>query len=43
MGKFQDIAEYIKFKSGRTRKMRAWRAADKELVIDELTKRANGM
>ena len=42
-GQIQDIAEYVKFQVRRDFKMRAWRAADKELVIDVLTERANGM
>ncbi len=42
-GQVQDIAEYIKFQVTTDSKMRAWRVADKELVIDVLTKRANGM
>jgi len=42
-GQIQDIAEYIKFKVRTDSKIRAWRVADKELVIDVLTKRANGM
>jgi len=42
-GQIQDIAEYIKFQVRTDSKIRAWRAADKELVIDMLTKRANGM
>jgi hypothetical protein len=42
-GQVQDIAEYIKFKVTTDSKMRAWRVADKELVINVLTKRANGM
>jgi hypothetical protein len=42
-GQIQDIAEYIKFQVGSDFKMRAWRTADKELVIDVLTKRAHGM
>ncbi len=42
-GQIQDIAEYIKFRVKTDPKIRAWRAADKELVIDILTKRANGM
>jgi hypothetical protein len=37
-GQIQDIAEYIKFQVRTDSKVRAWRAADKELVIDELTK-----
>ena len=42
-GQTQDIAEYIKFQVRTDFKMRAWRTADKELVIDVLTKRASGM
>jgi hypothetical protein len=42
-GQIQDIADYIKSQVGTDSKMRAWRAADKELVIDVLTDRANGM
>jgi hypothetical protein len=42
-GQIQDIAEYIKLQVRTDFKMRAWRTADKELVIDVLTKRANGM
>ncbi len=42
-GQVQDIAEYIKFQVTTDSKMRAWRVADKELVINVLTKRANGM
>ena len=42
-GQIQDIVEYIKFQVRTDSKMRLWRTADKELVIDVLTKRANGM
>ena len=42
-GQIQDMAEYIKFQVRTDSKMRAWRFADKELVIDVLTERANGM
>jgi hypothetical protein len=42
-GQIQDIAEYIKFQVRTDSKMRAWRTADKELVIDVLTKRADAM
>ena len=42
-GQIQDIAEYIKFQVMTDSKIRAWRAADKEMVIDVLTDRANGM
>jgi hypothetical protein len=42
-GQIEDITEYIKFQVRTDYKIRATRAADKELVIDMLTKRANGM
>ena len=42
-GQIQDIAKYIESQVRTDLKMRAWRAADKELVIDVLTRRANGM
>ena len=42
-GQIQDIAEYIKFHVRTDSKIRAWRATDKELVTDMLTKKANGM
>ena len=42
-GQAQDIAEYVKFVVKSDPKMRAWRKADKELVIDVLTKKADGM
>ena len=42
-GQIQDIAEYIAFQVRTDVKMRVWRTADKELVIDVLTERANGM
>jgi hypothetical protein len=42
-GQIQDIAEYIKFQVRTDSNMRTWRSADKELVIDVLTERANGM
>jgi len=42
-GQIQDIAEYIKFQVRTDFKMREWRTVDKELVIDVLTKRADGM
>ena len=41
-GQNQDITEYIKFQVRTDSKMRLWRAADKELVIDVLTQRAYG-
>ena len=42
-GQAQDIAEYVKFVVNSDPKMRAWRKADKQLVIDVLTKKADGM
>jgi hypothetical protein len=42
-GQAQDIAEYIRFSVNTDPKMRAWRAADKELVIEVLTRKADGM
>jgi len=42
-GQAQDIAEYVKFVVNSDAKMRAWRKADKELVIDVLMKKADGM
>ena len=42
-GQIQDIAEYIKSQVRTDSKIRTWRAVDKELVLDVLTKRANGM
>jgi hypothetical protein len=42
-GQIQDIAEYIKSQVRTDPKMRSWRTADKELVMDVLTERANGM
>ena len=42
-GQIHDIAEYIESQVRTDSKIRAWRAADKELVIGVLTDRANGM
>jgi hypothetical protein len=42
-GQIQGIIEYIKFVVNTDPMMRRWKAADKELVIDVLTKKANGM
>jgi len=42
-GQIQDIIQYIKFVVNTDPKMRRWKAVDKELVIDVLTKKANGM
>ena len=42
-GQTQDIAEYIKFVVHSDPKMQTWSNAEKELVIEVLTKKANGM
>ena len=42
-GQVQDIAEYIKSDIDKDRKMRRWNAAYKQLVIDVLTRKADGM
>ena len=42
-GQVQGIVEYIKFVVNTDPMMRRWKASDKELVIDVLTKKANGM
>jgi hypothetical protein len=42
-GQVQDIAEYVKSVIDKDRKMRRWNAADKQLVIDVLTRKADGM
>ena len=42
-GQIQDIAEYIKSQVKTDPKIRAWRDADKELVMDVLTDRSYGM
>ena len=42
-GQIQDIAEYIEFQVRTDSRIRVWRAADKELVRNVLTERANGM
>ena len=42
-GQAQDIAEYVKSVVNSDPKMRSWRKADKELVIDVLMKKADGM
>jgi len=39
----QDINNYIRSVISSDRIMRKWKAADKELVIDVLTKKADGM
>ena len=43
IGQAQDIAKYIRFIVDTDPKMRAWRVADKELVIEVLTRKADGM
>ena len=42
-GQIQDIAEYVRFNINTDSNMQAWSETDKELAIDELTKRADGM
>ena len=42
-GQVQDIADYIKFFIHTKREMGRWKATDKQLVIDVLTKKADGM
>jgi hypothetical protein len=42
-GQIQDIAEYIKSFVYTNDNMRRWNTTDKELVIDVVTKKANGM
>ena len=42
-GQAKDIEEYIRFVVNTDPKMQVWRAADKELVIETLTKKADGM
>ena len=42
-GQVQDIAEYVRSVIHTNRDMRRWKATDKQLAIDELTKRADGM
>jgi hypothetical protein len=42
-GQIQDIAEYVKFVVTTDPKMQAWRKEDKELVIEVLTNKADGM
>jgi hypothetical protein len=42
-GQTQDIADYISFAVQSDRKMRKWRAEDRQLVINALTQRADGM
>jgi hypothetical protein len=42
-GQKDDISEYIRSIVLSDRKMRGWRAEDKQLVIDTLSRKANGM
>jgi hypothetical protein len=42
-GQVQDIAEYIRFFIHTKSEMGRWKATDKQLVIDVLTKKADGM
>ena len=42
-GQVQDIAEYVRSSVHTSREMRRWKATDKQLVIDELTNKADGM
>ena len=42
-GQVHDIAEYIKSFVHMDREMRRWKVTDKQLVIDALTKKADGM
>ena len=42
-GQVEDIAEYVKFVVHTSREMRRWNAADKQLVIDVLIEKADGM
>jgi hypothetical protein len=42
-GQVQDIAEYVRSVIHTGVEMQRWKDTDKQLVIDELTKKANGM
>lgn len=42
-GQLRDIAEYVKFIVNTDRKMHIWKKEDRELVIEVLTKKADGM
>ena len=42
-GQVHDIAEYVKSFVHNNREMRRWKATDKQLVIEVLTEKANGM
>jgi len=43
IGQLEDIENYIKKTVNTNRKMERWKAEDKQLVIDALTDRADGM
>jgi hypothetical protein len=43
IGQLEDIESYIKSVANTSRKMRRWRPEDKQLVIDTLTSRSDGM
>ena len=43
VGQGEDIAKYVKSVVRTNREMRRWKVTDKQLVIDELIKKANGM
>lgn len=43
IGQMEDIENYIKSVVNTDRMMRRWNEADKQLVIDVLTKKADGM
>ncbi|KAI0259743.1 hypothetical protein BC834DRAFT_832996 [Gloeopeniophorella convolvens] len=42
-GQWQDVVEYIRWAVNSDRKMRKWNAEDKELVVNTLSRNANGM
>ena len=42
-GQVQDIADYVKSVVNSDSEMRKWKDTDKEMVIDVLSKKANGM
>jgi ankyrin repeat protein len=42
-GQTQDISDYIRSFVHASREMRRWKASDKQLIIDELTNKADGM
>jgi hypothetical protein len=42
-GQVDDIGEYVKSFVHNDREMRRWKATDRQLVIEVLTKKANGM